>query len=81
MILGRAEGYRKTELKCESSRTCEVRDVWRSHIEFEAFRERFAADYQRFSERLLAEGLIERQEWLGSFYEDESDDGAESTSA
>ncbi len=80
-MLGRAEGYRKTKLKCVSGRIWDVSDFWSSHFDFETFRHRFAAGYQRFSGRLAAEGLLEREEWLGSFYVDEPDDSAESTLA
>jgi len=46
-----------------------------THLEFEAFRERFALEYGKFEQLLLAEGVVERQEIVGAHYVNEGSDG------
>jgi hypothetical protein len=74
-LLGRMNGYIETELQCESpaERKYRVLDFWVSHWRFETFREKFAAEYDRFNELVSAEGLVERQQVVGTYYE--SSDG------
>jgi hypothetical protein len=69
------EGYVDTELRCESPAEGRYRvlDFWNSHRQFEVFRERFAAEYERFNQLVSAEGLVDRQEVVGTYYE--SSDG------
>ncbi len=69
-LLRRSNGYIRTELKCESQpeRLYKLSDFWMSHVEFEAFREKFAGDYEQLKKLLIAEGLLGKQVWLGSFY-------------
>jgi hypothetical protein len=55
-----------------------VFDFWKSHVDFESFRERFAADVDRFRRLLLADGVVKRELMLGSFYE--SDPGPQDDS-
>jgi hypothetical protein len=50
-----------------------VRDFWSGHREFEVFRERFA-DFSGRLDRLIAEELVERQEFVGAYYEADGDD-------
>ena len=62
-------------MKCESvsDGRYRVRDFWNGHRGFEIFRERFA----EFSGRLdlmIAEELVERQEFVGAYYEADGDD-------
>jgi len=52
-----------------------VRDFWTTHLEFEAFRERFSLEYRNFEQLLLAEGVVERQEIVGAYYVNEGSDG------
>jgi hypothetical protein len=78
-LLGRAEGYAGTENWCESSteRRYRVRDFWWSHREFDAFRARFWAEFERFEEWIRSVRLIEKEQFLGAYYEkfeDGSDD-------
>ena len=69
------KGYIATEVKCESvsDGRYRVRDFWNGHRGFEIFRERFAEDFNQF-ERRIAEELIEKQEFVGAYYEADGDD-------
>ena len=69
-LLNRSDGYLKTEVECDPGSRCRVRDYWSSHLEFEAFRQRFAAELERFSRLIVAEGVVEGETLLGAFYED-----------
>ena len=55
-----------------------VLDFWKSHVDFESFRERSAADVDRFRRLLLVDGVVKRELMLGSFYE--SDPGPQDDS-
>jgi len=70
-------GMIRTEFWCESlvERRYRVRDFWTTHLEFEVFRERFALEYGKFEQLLLAEGVVERQEIVGAYYVNEGSDG------
>ena len=70
-------GMIRTEFWCESAveRRYRVRDFWTTHLEFEAFRQRFALEYRNFEQLLLAEGVVERQEIVGAYYVNEGSDG------
>jgi hypothetical protein len=74
-FLRQAEGYIATEVKCESvSDGCyRVRDFWNGHRGFEIFRERFADFFGRL-DRMIAKELVERQEFVGAYYEADGDD-------
>jgi hypothetical protein len=74
-LLGRVAGYIGTEVRCESSveRRFRVLDFWISHRSFELFREMFVAECDRFNRLVSAEGLVESQEVVGTYYEDGSD--------
>jgi hypothetical protein len=50
-----------------------VRDFWAGHRGFEIFRERFAENFAEF-DRQLVEGLVEKQEFVGAYYEADGDD-------
>jgi len=78
-MLRRAPGYIATEVECESEaeQRYRVRDFWSWHRYFELFRERFAAEYEKFERLIVAEGLIERQQFVGAYYEEESGCGDE----
>lgn len=51
-------------------------DFWKSHAEFERFREIRATDIEKFNLLLASEGLVEKRELAGMYYE--ADDGDES---
>jgi hypothetical protein len=76
--LRQAHGYIATEVKCESDGDgwYRVRDFWSWHRNFEVFRERFQEEFERFEEWLRAEGLIEKEQFLGAYYE-KPEDGSE----
>jgi hypothetical protein len=50
-----------------------VRDLWSGHRGFEIFREWFSEDFNQF-ERRIAEELVEKQEFVGAYYEADGDD-------
>jgi hypothetical protein len=74
-FLRRAEGYLATEVKCESTSDgrYRVRDFWDWHRGFEIFRERFAEDFGWFDREITA-ALVEKQEFVGAYYEADVDD-------
>jgi len=60
-----------SECWCESPRSSQyrVRDFWNWHRNFEAFRARFPADCEPFEEWLCSEKLLEKEQFLGAYYE------------
>jgi hypothetical protein len=78
-FLRRAPGYIATEVECElpGERRYRVRDFWSWHRYFELFRERFAAEYERFERLTVVEGLVEREQFVGAYYEKDAGDGDE----
>jgi len=74
-FLRRAEGYIATDVKCESVSDGQyrVRDFWSWHRGFEIFRERFGEDFGPL-DREIAEELVEKQEFVGAYYEADGDD-------
>jgi hypothetical protein len=75
-LLGRAAGYLGSELICQSrrDRRYRARDFWTSHWEFEWFRERHQRECERFAELIASERILEREIFLGAYYEDEPGD-------
>jgi hypothetical protein len=71
-----AAGYLGTRVRCESEaeRQYRVLDFWSSHRWFERFRERYAAEYEWFHQRMVADGLVERQKVVGTYYESSEGD-------
>ena len=78
-MLLQSDGYLVTEIWCEAqeSRQYRVKDFWDWHRNFETFRTRFQRDYERFENWIVAEGLIEKEQFLGAYYERRSEDGDE----
>jgi hypothetical protein len=62
-------------VKCESASDgrYRVRDFWSGHRGFEIFRERHA-EFSGRLDRLIAEELVEKQEFVGAYYEADGDD-------
>ena len=50
-----------------------MRDFWRGHRGVEMFRERFAEGFAQFDRQIVGE-LIEKQEFVGAYYEADGDD-------
>jgi hypothetical protein len=50
-----------------------VRDFWSGHRGFEIFRERFAEDFAEFDRHIVDE-LVEKQEFVGAYYEADRDE-------
>jgi len=50
--------------------------LWGWHRDFEVFRARFQAEYERFGNWILSEGLVEKEQFLGAYYE-KFDDGSD----
>jgi hypothetical protein len=71
-LLCQADGYLLTEVWCESpeSRQYRVRDFWSWHRSFENFRSRFRSEHERFGSWILSDGLIEKEQFLGAYYEE-----------
>ena len=74
-FLRRAQGYIATEVKCESVSEGRYRvlDFWMGHRGFEVFRERYSEDFSQF-ERQIAEELVEKEQFVGAYYEADGDD-------
>ena len=74
-FLRQGKGYIATEVKCESVSDGQyrVRDFWSGHRGFEVFRERFA-EFSGRLDRLIAEELVDRQEFVGAYYEADGND-------
>ena len=77
-VLGRADGYMRSELWCESPQSAQyrIKDFWNGHRDFEAFRARFRAEFDEFEQWLRSEKLVVKEEFLGAYYED-FDSGSE----
>ena len=77
-LLHGADGYLMTECWCESLQSSQyrVRDFWNWHQNFEVFRARFQAEFERFEEWLRSERFIEKEQFLGAYYE-KPEDGSE----
>ena len=62
-------------MKCESpgDGLYRVRDFWIWHRGFEVFRERFADGFVEF-DRQIVDDLVEKQEFVGAYYEADGDD-------
>jgi hypothetical protein len=69
--LRQAEGYRFTELRCESAELAQyrVKDFWNWHGNFENFRARFQAEYERFEDWIRSDGMVKSEQLLGAYYE------------
>jgi heme-degrading monooxygenase HmoA len=74
-LLMTVDGYRGSEsfLWSAAERRYRVFDRWSSHRAFEGFRRQRQQEYESFMQRMLADGLIEKELVLGSFYESDSD--------
>jgi hypothetical protein len=70
-ILYQADGYLLSEFWCASPPESQyrVRDFWNWHRSFEVFRVRFHAEFERFEDWLRSERLIEKEQFLGAYYE------------
>jgi len=70
-LLSRADGYSVTEVWCESPEVLQyrVKDFWNWHRNFEVFRARFHAEFEEFEKWLRSEKLVEREQFLGAYYE------------
>jgi len=73
--LRQGKGYIATKVNCESvsDGRYRVRDFWWGHRSFEIFRERFSEDFNTFERRISAE-LVEREKFVGAYYEADGDD-------
>jgi hypothetical protein len=71
-LLYQSDGYLMTEVWCESPESGQyrVRDFWAWHRNFEEFRSRFQLEYERFGNWILSDGLIEKEQFLGAYYEE-----------
>jgi hypothetical protein len=74
-LLRQVVGYAGTEIWCESpaERRYRVLDTWWSHREFEIFRARFAGEGERFQALLISDGIANRFEVVGTYYDERGD--------
>ena len=70
-LLKGADGYLLTQVRCESPETRQyrVKDFWSWHRNFEIFRARFKPEFEQFLDWVVSERLIEKEEFLGAYYE------------
>ena len=70
-LLHQADGYVLSQIWCESAELLQyrVKDFWAWHRNFEIFRARFHAEFQRFEDWIRSERLVEREQFLGAYYE------------
>jgi len=70
-LLCRADGYFATECWCESAEAAQyrIKDFWSWHRNFEVFRARFQEEFEQFEQWIRSERLIEREQFLGAYYE------------
>ena len=70
-LLCRTDGYLLTECWPESPESGQyrVKDFWSWHRNFEIFRSQFHAEFEQFEEWIRSERLIEREQFLGAYYE------------
>ena len=70
-LLRQGDGYLNTEVWRESPGSAQyrVKDLWSWHRNFEIFRARFHEEIEWFEARLRSEGLIEKEQFLGAYYE------------
>ena len=70
-MLCEARGYLLTEAWCESplTRQYRVKDCWAWHRDFEKFREQHQSEYERFESWIVSGGLIEKEQFLGAYYD------------
>ena len=70
-LLESSDGYLGSESFpwSEAQRRYRVFDRWSSHRAFEGFRRQRQQEYESFMRLIVANGLIERETVLGSFYE------------
>ena len=70
-LLHRADGYLLSQVWCESPESSQyrVKDFWSWHRNFEVFRTRFHAEFEQFENWIRSEKLIEREQFLGAYYE------------
>ncbi len=78
-MLYEADGYSLTEVWCESpkSRQYRVKDFWNWHRNFETFRGRFQQEFEQFESWIVSERLIEKEQFLGAYYERKNEGGDE----
>jgi hypothetical protein len=62
-------------VKCESVSEGRYRvlDFWIGHRGFESFRERYSEDFSQFERQIAAE-LVEKEQFVGAYYEADGDD-------
>jgi hypothetical protein len=75
-FLRQAEGFVATRFELEGGESYRVRDFWSGHRGFEVFRERYSEDFAEFDRQIVQE-LVEKEEFLGAYYEKPRDLGGE----
>ena len=69
-----AEDFVATKFELEAGgERYRVRDFWSGHRGFEIFRERYSEGFAEF-DRQIVDGLVEKQEFVGAYYEADGDE-------
>ena len=60
-----------SKLWCESPQLSQyrVKDFWSWHRNFEVFRVTFHVEFEQFEEWLRSDSLIEKEQFIGAYYE------------
>jgi hypothetical protein len=70
-LLYQSDGYLLSESWCESPQLSQyrVKDFWNWHRNFEVFRVRFQTEYEQFEDWIRSEGIVQKEQLLGAYYE------------
>jgi hypothetical protein len=69
------KGYMATVVTAESASDgrYRVQDFWIGHRDFEVFREEFSEGFKQFEREIAAE-LVDKEQFVGAYYEADGDD-------
>ena len=71
LLQPRSDGFLGTLLHRSPGNRYQVRDCWKSHMDFEDFRERHQYDVEQFQKWLASKELVDQETLLGAFYDNE----------
>jgi hypothetical protein len=77
LMLKRSPGFVRSDLQwgLDIEGQYRLRDFWLSHWDFESFRRMYAEELDELSRVWKAEGLFEREWWVGTYYVVDDDSG------
>ena len=71
LLQPRSQGFLGTVLHRLAKGRYQVRDCWKSHMDFEDFREGYQQDVEQFHKWLASKELVKQETFLGAFYSGE----------